>query len=486
MIRAAEPDATEEPATMLMLTICLGLVAFQEPDAKPSESEIRSAHAMLQGSWRVVSLVDNGDEIGPQLVRRKMIKNGQIRIANRTISHVGPESGETKTTGYILNPLKSPRHIDLITPDERVLKGVYKFDGDDLIVCYANRENRPRPEEFEAPAGSFRILMKLKVGEDSPTGATPSDAIPVTKPSKAAADSESEDKEEPPAKTRSASLGRPTREREERRPTESELRRERDLLGGNWQIESIEDDGERLSADLVRTKIAEDGMVRVGVRGLSIISPRDEQKHLWAYRIDPTRSPKQIDVTTQFDAILKGIYTFEGDRLLICVAKTEDGHRPDEFDASEGTRRMLYRLRMLKDDPAPVKQVSTTTRVVPLPPPQPTPEELARRREQQIRELLVGSWSMTDKKGNFVAVFRSDGTFSSTRTFAKKRLFEDDTVTSNGQWSYGRGILSARVTGTTDRNMLGYGFAGRLQSIGDDAMVTADNTGKLLTLKKVR
>jgi len=34
--------------------------------------------------------------------------------------------------------------------------------------------------------------------------------------------------------------------------------------------------------------------------------------------------------------------------------------------------------------------------------------------------------------------------------------------------------------------MLGYGFAGRLQSIGDGAMVTADNTGKLLTLKKLR
>ena len=34
--------------------------------------------------------------------------------------------------------------------------------------------------------------------------------------------------------------------------------------------------------------------------------------------------------------------------------------------------------------------------------------------------------------------------------------------------------------------MLGYGFVGRLQSIGEDTMVTADNTGKLLTLKKLR
>jgi hypothetical protein len=100
--------------------------------------------------------------------------------------------------------------------------------------------------------------------------------------------------------------------------------------------------------------------------------------------------------------------------------------------------------------------------------------------------MLVGSWSMTDKKGDFVAVFRPDGSFTSTRTFAKRRLFEPDTTTSNGSWAYGQGILSARVTGATDRDMLGYGFVGRLQSIGDDAMVTVANSGKLLTLKKVR
>ena len=214
-------------------------------------------------------------------------------------------------------------------------------------------------------------------------------------------------------------------------------------------------------------------------------SPRDEQKRLWAYRIDPAQSPKQIDLTTQFDTVLKGIYTFEGDRLLICVAKQEDDPRPTAFEASGGSDRILYRLKMVKDAPAAAERPPAKVQA-PQPPPQPSAEELARRREQQIRELLVGSWSMTDKKGNFVAVFRPDGSFTSTRTFAKCRLFEPDTTTSNGSWVYSQGILSARVTGTTDRDMLGYGFVGRLQSIGDDAMVTADNSGKLMTLRKVR
>lgn len=468
---------------MFALMLALVCTSVQDADAKPTESEIRSAHEMLSGKWQVLSVVDNGDQIGPQLIRRKIIKNGQFRISQRVITHVNPETGETRTTGYVINPRKSPRHIDLITPDERTLKGIYKFEGDGLVVCYANRESEPRPDEFDAPEGSFRILMRLKVGEaTSPAAVTPSDAAPAAKPEVVS------DPDEPsrPSRTRTASRSQEVIPTADRRPTEAELRRERDLLGGNWRIDSIEDNGERLAADMVREKVAEDGLVRIGVRGMSITSPRDERKQLWAYRIDPTRTPRQMDITTQFDTVLRGIYTFEGDRLLICVAKSEEAPRPTAFEAPQGSKQMLYRLRMIKDELPVVKRVSTPAPAAPQPPPQPTPEELARRREQQIRQLLVGSWSMTDKKGNFVTVFRPDGTFTATRTFAKRRLFEPDTVTSDGTWSYGAGFLSARVTGTTDRNMLGYGFAGRLQSIGDDAFVTADNSGKLLTLRKVR
>jgi uncharacterized protein (TIGR03067 family) len=458
---------------------------IQDPDPRASDSEIRAAHALLAGNWRVVSVMDNGDRIGPELIRRKIVRNGQFRIANRTITHINPETGETRTTGYILNPSKSPRQIDLITQDERILKGIYKFEGDELIVCYSNRESDPRPEAFGSPEASFRILITLKVSGEPSALSTPADSVPSAGPAQkqdSSADAPKADgKDLASAKTRTASLSSPARTLTERRPTESELRRERELLGGNWSIESILDNGETLAADLIRTKIAENGIVRVGVRGMSIISPRDEQKHLWAYRIDPTQTPRHIDVTTQFDAILKGIYSFEGDRLVLCVAKSEDSPRPSSFEASEGSGRMLYRLRMLRDDPPAAKPVA-----VPQPPLPPSAEELSRRRELQVRELLVGSWSLTDKKGNFVAVFRPDGTFTSTRTFARRRLFEPDTVTSSGSWTYGHGVLSARVTGTTDRNMLGYGFAGRLQSIGDDAMVTADNSGQLLTLRKVR
>ena len=147
-----------------------------------------------------------------------------------------------------------------------------------------------------------------------------------------------------------------------------------------------------------------------------MVSPGDEQKRLWAYRIDPAATPKEIDLITQFDTILKGIYMFEGDRLSSARRSPRRRSRPASSRPPAVRGRVLYTFKMVKPEPAPTR----TAR--PAAPPEPTPEEQARLREQKIRDMLVGSWSMTDSRGSLVTVFRADGTFSSTRTMTRKRL----------------------------------------------------------------
>jgi uncharacterized protein (TIGR03067 family) len=448
---------------MGLLLAVLG-IALADEDVKPTATELRRAHQVLAGEWTVVAATDDGTTIGSDLLRTKLVKDGRVVIRDRVITHVNPDTGETLTNAFKINPASQPRSIDLISGDDRLMPGIYKIEGDDLVVCFTDGQKAVRPDDFESKAGSSRVLLRLRHAEDS----SASIASDVDAPVETKAEAKTEIRTEPVLR----SLGA-------RKATEGELRRDRDLLGGRWKILSIQDDGETLGSKLIREKIAENGVVRIGSRGLSIISPTDEHKRLWAYRIDPGPSPKEIDLITQFDAILKGVYTFEGDKLLVCVAKSEDDPRPTEFQAPAGSRRVLYTLQALPSEPPPAP-------ARPSPPPAPTPEELERRREQKIRDMLAGSWSTTDSRGTLVTVFRPDGTFTATRTLAKKRLFEPATRSFDGTWSFNRSRLTARVLGTTDLNMLGYNYSGHVQSIGEETMVAADLNGSLRTFRKLR
>ena len=50
---------------MLSLIVLLGMGLVQDGDQKASESEIRRAHQMLAGRWELLSVIDNGERIGP-------------------------------------------------------------------------------------------------------------------------------------------------------------------------------------------------------------------------------------------------------------------------------------------------------------------------------------------------------------------------------------------------------------------------------------
>jgi uncharacterized protein (TIGR03067 family) len=252
-------------------------------------------------------------------------------------------------------------------------------------------------------------------------------------------------------------------------------------LAGSWDILSITDDGSTLGPDLVRAKFAQNGRVQIGTRSLAIVSPKAGERRISTIRIEPSKTPAEIDVTTQFDEVLKGIYQFSGDELVLCLAKREDDDRPTEFKAPAGSNDALLRLKMAKPEP-PAPPAAPVSR------PAPRPVDSYKQREDRIKQLFVGAWSCDDSKGNLTLVFRADGTFVATRTWKNglKKIFEGDTTTSEGRWSYGGGLLDAFITSTMDPRLLARNYNFWLQSIGDNSLVLKNLFGELKTARRLR
>jgi uncharacterized protein (TIGR03067 family) len=444
----------------LLLPIVLGAFTFADDDWKPTDAELQCAHEMLAGSWQFVSISDRGENLGPKLVESRFARDGVVVFANRKLTIVNPVTGETRAATYRIDPAKTPRRIDMITRDDRILRGIYKFEGDGLVLCLQPDDSKSLPEDFSVPEGSDLMLIRLK--------AMPTSEGSVAKPAAASA-------------SRTVASGRIVEPVRDRGPSESELRRAHELLAGDWEILSMVDDGETLGPELIRTKFAENGRVQIGTRKLAIISPKGGDRRLSTIHIDPSKTPSEVDVTTQFDEVLKGIYQFNGDKLLVCLAKRDDDDRPTTFAAPTGSSDLLFTLKLAapqESKPAPAAaSVRPTAKVAD-----------AATTDERVRERIVGAWSFNDIQGNLTLVFRKDGTFAATRTWRSglKRLFEGNTTTSDGRWNYSRGMLDAYITSSMDPKLLARDYNFAVQSIGDDSMVVKTLFGQLRTAKRLR
>ena len=109
--------------------------------------ELQRAHEMLAGSWQFLSINDKGEKLGPRLVETRFARDGILTIADRRMTVVNPVTGEQRTATYRIDPSRSPRRIDLITRDDRILRGIYKFDDDNLVLCLQPDESRNVPAD---------------------------------------------------------------------------------------------------------------------------------------------------------------------------------------------------------------------------------------------------------------------------------------------------------------------------------------------------
>lgn len=135
----------------LLLLLTLAAPA-PKSDAKPATTE---DHPLI-GEWVVESHVSSGKPIA------KVGKPERITIT-RDRWKIGAE-GMTESC-LSLEAGKEPPHIDIWVPvqgdeEESRARGIYKLDGDTLIVCY--RLGKERPSKFESLPKSGVWMMTLK------------------------------------------------------------------------------------------------------------------------------------------------------------------------------------------------------------------------------------------------------------------------------------------------------------------------------------
>lgn len=128
-----------------------GPQAPNKPAEKPAASDVKK----MQGKWRVVSVAEKGRKSTPDEV-----KGMSWTFEADIIIGKDPNPEPKKLGTFKLDPEKTPRQID-ITIEERSFKGIYKFEGDQLIICLRDPE-KGRPTEFTAEKGNDQGLIVLE------------------------------------------------------------------------------------------------------------------------------------------------------------------------------------------------------------------------------------------------------------------------------------------------------------------------------------
>lgn len=109
-------------------------------------------------------------------------------------------------------------------------------------------------------------------------------------------------------------------------------------LQGTWVVVAVEEAGEQIPEEqfrAVNSRAIFDG-TRL-YRRQTTPDGKDVGEEL-SFAVDPTRSPKTIDVSQQ-GKTRRGIYQLEGDTLAICIDRA--GGRPSDFTTRPNTRQRL-------------------------------------------------------------------------------------------------------------------------------------------------
>jgi uncharacterized protein (TIGR03067 family) len=131
-----------------------------------------------------------------------------------------------------------------------------------------------------------------------------------------------------------AALGRSGTPADDRAELEKEVRK----FQGTWTFESSETGGRALSAEDLK------GLILTFEGDKHTVKKGDEVIQVGTQKLDPSRSPKTIDVTMtegpSKGTLMLGIYELDGDTLKVCF-DPEGKKRPTEFKSAAGSQNFV-------------------------------------------------------------------------------------------------------------------------------------------------
>jgi uncharacterized protein (TIGR03067 family) len=117
----------------------------------------------LQGEWELVGL-----EVREEFVPAAKLAGTTLVICKDKYTTVVKK--KEYPVVFTLDPKPDPKHIDMLIPDDsgtpRAAKGIYKLDGDKLVICRGQAPGGERPRDFVSSAtnDTFVVTWQRKRG----------------------------------------------------------------------------------------------------------------------------------------------------------------------------------------------------------------------------------------------------------------------------------------------------------------------------------
>jgi uncharacterized protein (TIGR03067 family) len=121
-------------------------------------------------TWVTVSSAVDGKPQPPRKIRETWAITAETISTSRGEEAIKAHSPEERSYTYKLDPITSPKSIDLTSPGTGTMPGIYSLDGDELRVCYGVDE---RPTGFAHDDRDGPYLQVLKRVGRTPRPVTP-------------------------------------------------------------------------------------------------------------------------------------------------------------------------------------------------------------------------------------------------------------------------------------------------------------------------